>query len=76
MKKTTLFLSLKKIGIFPRFNERIQQFVKILLSKIKVKYNDFDNQNFLINGKILSALHYLFIEGPKTVSMIKKSIIK
>ena len=38
--------------------------------------NDFDNQNFLINGKILSALHYLFIEGPKTVSMIKKSIIK
>ena len=44
--------------------------------KIKVKYNDFDNQNFLIDGKILSALHYLFIEGPKTVSMIKKSIIK
>jgi hypothetical protein len=44
--------------------------------KIKVKYNDFDNQNFLVDGKILSALHYLFIKGPKTVSMIKKSIIK
>ena len=37
----------------------------ILEKKIKVKYNDFDNQNFLIDGKVLSALHYLFIEGPK-----------
>ena len=52
--------------------------MKIILKKkkIKVKYNDFDNQNFLIDGKILSALHYLIIEGPKTVNMIKKSLIK
>lgn len=67
--KTKVYLSTEGAKIYLRENEK---FFKE--KNIQIKYNNFDNKNFTLNNKILSALHFLFIDGPKTLYIIKKSI--
>ena len=67
---TTTYLSPTGSKTYLNNNEELFKQKNII-----VHYNNFNNDNFTEKGKVLSILHFLFLKGPNTLDMIKKSIL-